>query len=134
MCQRAAEFIQSFTQEQFSSGLPLFQSRLEMDGLPVGRGGGGGGAYKREGQSVKAQHLCGRDLADSAIRHFCGRHREAVLHSHTMRRASFAHVTRCSIVRALIVTCADVIHHVGPQSGNERESSGSFVQIWMVNH
>lgn len=73
-------------------------------------GAGGGGAYKREGQSVKAQHLCGRDLADPAISHLCDRHRKAVLHSHTspsMRRASFANVTRCVIGRALIVTCVE---------------------------
>lgn len=40
--QLRTEFIQSFRREPFSSGLipsVFFQSRLEMDWLPVGRGG-----------------------------------------------------------------------------------------------
>lgn len=94
-----------------------------------------GSGYKREGQSVKAQDLRGKDLADSAISHSSDRHAAtpSCRHSvHTLTpllspNTSFIKVMRCSIVRAQIVTCVEhmitahgkscirLIHHESPQ-------------------
>lgn len=142
-CQLPTEFIQSFRQEPFSSGLipsVFFQSSLEMDWLPVGRGGATEDAFKREGQSVKAQHLCGKDLADSAICHFYDRHSETPSCSYNTSPIMELYIQSskwcvCRAHGALIVhgnSCLSSVHHVSPQIRAKTENLGLFMQIWTV--